>query len=228
MSKYIPSTDSGLRDWSQNFSNLITANPSTYGLMVSDAVAIAGAVGAYVPALSAAVDPVTRTKGTVAAKDSAKAAMLITLRRYAQFIKLNVAVTNQEKQNLGINVDDTSHTPIPAPTTKPVCTVVDSAALQHTLRYADATTPNTRAKPPGVDSMELYFALAATAPTTPPATPDKLGTGLTLYTLAARQPVTVTHDPAAAGKTVIYFARWATHSGLVGPWSDPIIKMVAP
>jgi len=227
VAKYLPSTDSGLRDWAQNFSNLITANPSTYGLMASDAAAIAAAVGAYVPALTAAVDPATKTKGTVAAKDSAKAAMLITLRRYAQFIKLNVGVTNQEKQDLGLNIDDTSHTPVPAPTTKPACAVVESDSLQHTLRFADASTPNKRGKPAGVLGAEVFYLIQPTPAPAPPVTPDADADGMKFVGVATRQPYTVTFDPLAAGKTATYFVRWITRTGLTGPWSDGASKTVA-
>ena len=234
MSKYIPSTDGGLRDWSQNFSSLITANPSTYGLMPSDAAAIAAAVGAYLPAYTAAVDPATKTKATVAAKDSAKAAMLITLRRYAQFIKLNVGVTNQEKAALGINIDDTSHTPVPAPTTKPACAVVESDSLQHTLRFTDASTPTKRGKPAGVLGVEVYYVLTPTtpptapgSPATAPITPDVNADGMKYVGVATHQPYTVTFNPSAAGQTATYFVRWITRTAMRGPWSDGASKTVA-
>ena len=227
MADYISKTEGGLRDWATNFSTLITANPSTYGLMASDAAAIAAAVGAYVPALTAATDPSTKTKATVAAKDSAKAAMLVTLRRYAQFIKLNNGVTNEEKTALGLKIDDTTHTPIPAPTTQPICTIVGTTPLQHTLRFADASTPSKRAKPHGALGLELYYLLGPTpAVTPPPASPDAASSA-EFYGVVTRQPYAVTLDPSAVGKTATYYARWITRTGLVGPWSAPVAMTVA-
>jgi len=225
MADYLPRTDNGLRDWANNFSTLITANPSTYGLMASDATAIATVVNAYDSALTTALDPSTKTRATVAAKDSAKAAMLAVVRRYAQFIKLNDGVTNEEKIALGLTIDDTGRTPIPAPGTQPICTIIGTTPLRHTLRYADASTPAKRAKPRGVIGLELYYFVAPPA-TAAPLSPDA-GDGVEFYGVATRQPYQVELDAIDVGKQATYYARWITRTGLVGPWSAPVAMTVA-
>jgi len=220
-SDYLPKTEGGLRDWTANFSALITANPSTYGLMASDATAIAALVNAYAAALTVAVDPATKNKGTVAAKDSAKAAMLAVVRRYAQVIKLNDGVTNQEKLDLGLNISDSSRTPVPAPTTYPICTILGATPLQHTLRFADASTPAKRAKPEGAIGLELYYFVGPN----PPASPD--GGPAEFYGVVTRQPYAIDHGDADVGKLATYWARWITRTGLTGPWSGPTGMTVA-
>lgn len=223
MADYLPSTESGLCAWALSFSGLITANPGTYGLMASDAAAIAGVVGDFDDALTRATDRNTKTQGAVAAKDSAKAAMVAVLRHYAQVIKMNEGVTNEEKTNLGLNIDDTQPSPIPAPTTQPICSIIGATPLQHTLRFADSATPTKRAKPDGVIGLELHYYIGDT----PPVSPDAAGGTTKFYGLATRQPFAVTLNPADKGKTATYYCRWITRTGLVGPWSTPVSMTVA-
>jgi hypothetical protein len=223
MADYLPSTENGLRDWALAFSGLITANPSTYGLMASDATAIANVANAFDAALTRATDRNTKTQGAVAAKDSAKAAMVAVLRHYAQVIKMNDGITNEEKTDLGLTIDDPQPSPVPAPTTQPICSIVGATPMQHTLRFADAATPTKRAKPQGVMGLELHYYIGDT----PPVSPDAAGGTTKFYGLATKQPFAVTLNPADKGKTATYYARWITRTGLVGPWSSPVSMTVA-
>jgi hypothetical protein len=226
MADYLPKTEKDLRDWALSFSGLITANPSTYGLMASDAAAIANVVNAFDAALTRATDRNTKTQGAVAAKDSAKAAMVAVLRRYAQVIKMNAGVTNEEKTDLGLTIDDTQPSPIPAPSTQPICSIIGATPMQHTLRFADAATPTKRAKPEGVLGLELYYYIGDNPPVSPDA-PQPAGGTTKFYGLATRPLLAVNLNPADKGKTATYYCRWITRTGLVGPWSTPVSMTVA-
>jgi hypothetical protein len=78
---YIPSTDTGIAAWADNFSTLITATPAAYGLMASDAVTIATSFNLFNAALTLVLNPLTKTKATVADKNAKKSAMISTLRQ---------------------------------------------------------------------------------------------------------------------------------------------------
>jgi hypothetical protein len=65
-------TDGELYTGSENFSTKISAAPTDYGLVAAQATAYAALNTAYAAAYLAAVDPETRTKGNVAAKNQAK------------------------------------------------------------------------------------------------------------------------------------------------------------
>ena len=97
---YLPTREPELRDWVVNFSNLISAAPATYGLVAADATAIAAAVDDFVAKYLLASDPTTRTLGTVADKDGAKAEMLTIIRSYAMRIKATAGVSDADKLNL--------------------------------------------------------------------------------------------------------------------------------
>jgi hypothetical protein len=215
MADYIPDSDTLLAAWASNFSVLITATPGAYGLMASDADTISAAYNLFNSALDVTLTPATKTKGTVADKNAKKAAMLVTLRQYAQTIKRNLGVSNEAKIALGLHINDSGRSPVPAPSTVPVLEVASGVPLAQVVDFHDSTTPDSKAKPAGVTGMMLAVATVA-AGATPPADPS----ALPVYGIATRRPYVVKFAPADKGKTACYFGRWITGSGLVGLWSS--------
>lgn len=226
---YIPTTDQGLDSWATNFASKITLSPATYGLVPGDAATIQGARDTYHAAYllggsagipPAPVNPATFTRVTVAAKNSAKFAGVAIFRAYAAQIRINPGVANSDKIDLQLNLPNNAPSPIPAPSTFPVLTIVASAQGLMQLRYADNTTPARRAKPFGALQMELWRGIDATA-----VLPV---TSTTLVALVTKQPyVSVFSVPADAGKRATFYARWVTRRGLTGPWSAAIDQVIA-
>lgn len=208
---YIPTRENALATWVLNFSTLIAATPGAYGLMASDAVTITTAVNLFTAALTLALNPATKTKATVTDKNAKRSAMLATLRQYAQVIKRNQGVSNEAKIALGLTINDSGRSPVPAPTTEPIIVLASAAPLHQTIRFADSTAPDRRAKPAGVKGLML----ALTVGTTPPTDLSNLP----VYGIATKQPYLVGFNMADKGKTAFYFGRWITGTGLVGPWS---------
>lgn len=216
---YIPTTDWGFKSWLQNFSSLISQNPGKYGLTAADATIIADQYAAYATAFDLVQAPSTRNAGTIGQKDAIRASATASVRIYAQLIKVNQGVDNQDKIDLGVHVNDPTPTPIPAPTTAPILMIVGAFSGQHEIRYADETTPAKRGKPAGVMQLELRRTVAVGANPDPEAA---LPVGL-----FTKQPVSVNQNPVDAGKTATYFGRWVTRKGLVGPWSLPVAMTIA-
>lgn len=215
---YIPTKQEDLATWATNFSALLTASPTTYGLAAGDASVVASAVGAYTTALTAALDPGTRTQVTVNTKDAARANLLAIVRPFAVNISNNPGVATNDKIDIGVNPRTNSPTPVPAPSTVPLLTFIAATPGQHTLRAADQNTPDTRGKPFGVIAMQLYAFVGTTVPTGP-----EDATFLGVYT---KQPIGVNFIPADAGKKAYYWARWQTRTGLTGPWSTVLSQTV--
>lgn len=209
---YIPATDSGLDSWAQNFSAVIAASPSTYGLQASDATTITAAYTTYHAAYILLTSPSTKTPTNVAAKDVAKAASLITFRTYAQIIQNNAGVSNSAKSAAGLTVRSTAKTPVPAPTTTPIVAVVSQQPGLANLGYADAASPTTKAKPFGAIQMELWFDVPATGS-------PVLGNAMYFGALT-KSPAVFPTPSGAVGKTIGIWGRWVTRRGLVGPWSS--------
>jgi hypothetical protein len=215
---YIPAKEANLNAWLLNFSALLTAAPSTYGLGPTDAANVAADVSAWTADYTPILSPATKTAATVSAKNSGKVAVLAQIRPYAQSISLNAGVTTSAKTAIGVNPRTSVPVPITAPTTTPVLTAQSTSTAGTILRYRDATaSPSVKSKPYGVTQVQLY-ALASVTPITDPTT-------LTFIEAATKSPLTAALGSGAAGKTVYFAARWQTRKGLVGPWS-PIISYV--
>lgn len=215
-SGYIPSTDSGFASWLLNFSTLITAAPTTYGLTAPDAVLIAAQETAYSAALATATDPGTRTPAAVAAKDAAKASALAVVRPYAVSISMNAGVSNEDKTAVGVTVRKTVPTPIPAPVDAPQVSFVSAIPLETKLKVVNSATPTSKAKPFGAIGVEIWMSVGTTA-ATDPAQLSFVGT-------FTKIPLTLGFEAAQQGKIATVAARYVTRGGnggvaKVGPFS---------
>ncbi|MGP1681402.1 MAG: hypothetical protein ACTS8S_03630 [Giesbergeria sp.] len=210
---YIPATDGGLEAWALNFDTLITAAPTTYGLTAPQAATYAGLYSAWNAAYIAATTPSTRTKPAVAAKDSARLALVDYSRELGMIVQAWPSITPTLLGDLGLTVRDTTPTPIPAPTTVPLVSILAGTNLALTVRYADELTPSARKKPFGATAIELW-AKVDDVPPVSPADTSFLG----LYT---RNPIALAFGGGDGGKLCTIYGRWVTRRGLVGPWSLP-------
>lgn len=220
---YIPSRDADFDSWLNNFSTLLTASPTTYGLTAPDAVIVAGVTSTWNSDYATAINPGTRTTPAIAAKDAARNAATATVRPYAITISRNAGVSNLDKTTIGVNLPNPGRTPVPPPTTQPVLSLVSAIHNQQTLAYRDSSTPTSKAKPPGAISLEVWQHIG-TAPAVSPATASPL-------TLATKSPFVVGTLSGDAGKFATYFGRWTTRSGpggqaQSGPWSAPLSVVI--
>jgi hypothetical protein len=220
---YIPSKDADFDSWLNNFSTLLTASPTTYGLTAPDAVIVAGVTTTWNSTYAAATNPGTRTTPAIAAKDAARNAATATVRPYATTISRNAGVTNEDKTDIGVNLPNPGRTPVPPPTTQAVLSLVSAIHNQQTLAYRDSSTPTSKAKPAGAISLEVWQAIG-TSPAVSPATASPL-------TLATKSPFVVGTLSPDAGKFATYFGRWTTRSGpggqaQSGPWSAPLSVVI--
>jgi hypothetical protein len=114
---------------------------------------------------------------------------------------------------------NTTRTPIPAPATSPLLNIVANTPGVQTLRYADSATPDSGKKPFGAIQLQLFVVTGTAAVTDPDS-----AAFLAAHT---RNPVEVPFTSADDGKVATYFARWATRTGEVGPWSLPVSMRIA-
>jgi hypothetical protein len=108
--------DSVLASGSANFAARISDSPASYGLSVPQAEAYAALDAAFQASYLAATTPSTRTKGTVAAKNSARAPLRIMASELTKIIVGTPMVTDAQRINLGIAVRPT-RSPVPPPGT---------------------------------------------------------------------------------------------------------------
>lgn len=216
---YVPTQDGLLDSWALNFNTLMTALPATYGCTVGEAAAVNVVQVIFHNAYILAVNPATRTEGTVAAKDVAKASMLAVIRPLAVRIKLATGVTDIAKMNIGVGVRDRVPTPVSAPVTTPLLSIVAATPQQHEIRFADSLTPDKRSKPAGASLMLLFVSIGNVPPTVPELSP--------MRKVVTRQPYYQAFDLADVGKTAYYYGQWCTRTGLVGPISAEASMIIA-
>ena len=229
---YIPAKEAELFTWATNFRDLIDADPPSFGLTAGDAASVDAVVTPFLSAYTTALNPSTRTPSSIAAKDAARAAMLVVVRPIAQNVRNNAGVSNELKSDLGLNIPTTTRSPIFCPQTQPLLSIVAATPLAHTLRFADANTPSARLKPFGAKQLYVVVSYGLTAGTDPEAAaPAKIvNSALAVPStagIATRQPFSILHDVSQAGKIATVWARWAGIRGDTGPWSLSVSMTVA-
>lgn len=216
---FIPTKDAELLAWSANFSAMITADPTEYGLTAPQATAYAALHAAFAAALETATEPSTRTRGTVAAKDDARAPLKAMARELARIANAYPPITNQQRIDLGLNPRDAEPTPINPPTVSPVLEVVSAVGRTLKIRLREANS-DRRGKPAGVDGATLFSFVGAE----PPADIAlwKFEGSTTRTSFDVEFPPTV-----AAGSQVWLTAFWFNPRSQSGPACAPVTAFLA-
>lgn len=215
---YIPPRDADCVAWADNFRDLTTASPATYGLTSGDAIAIANVVNAFDAAYAVGggtyhtpVNPATKTVVTTQAKADAKTAMLLIIRPYAQQIAISPGVSSDDKIALGLNARTNTPTPIPTPTSFPLISIRGLTPLGVTLQWQDSAMGTGKAKAPGAMQADIRAMTSNTVISDPSA--------ITFNGLYTKSPFALNFDSADGGKTLYFAGRWVTRTGKFGPWS---------
>jgi hypothetical protein len=223
---YLPPKLSQKASWFQNFANLITVNFAAYGLTSGQATTFGTLNSTFQNAYLAATAPSTRTKATVATQNSALSAVTTSARSLANIIQANPTVTNTQRQQLNLTVRNTSPTPIGAPTTKPIVTLLNTTSQRVNFRFADELTPASNAKPFGAIGLRVYTKLGAVAPASI-AECDFAGTFTKNSSGPGSAQCFVQFDGSAAGQKAWFLAVWQNRRGEIGPESTSTSMIVA-
>ena len=219
MPDYMPAEDAQFSLWAQAFAAGLNADPAKFMMSPSECASVQTVVDNFVEALLVANTESTRTKGTVAAKDDARSICKSLCRQYAMLIKDNTGITDQDKIDIGVRPINPDREPIDAPTTPPLLNVLGNLPGQQTIRYADTTTPDSRARPFGASELQLFLGVTEDLPA-------ELSQ-CQFYGKFTRNPIDVAFDETKDGKLATYYARWASPRGDVSPWSVPVSFRIA-
>jgi len=211
-SSYIPAPDPAFDSWLANFSTLITAAPTDYGLVSGDAVIIQAANDDWNALYVISSTPSTRTSPAIAATQAQRILSTAIVRPYAQSIARNPSVSNDLKVGLGLNLPNPTRPRIPAPLTVPGLSLVSAIHFLHTLAYRDTSTPTSKAKPFGAIGVKLLRIVNTTAQTDPTLAPV-----VGIYT---KSPLNVGYGSGDVGKVATYWSQWTTASGPGGVSQD--------
>jgi len=213
-----PAGDANFKDFCVAFSSLYTIQPTVYGGTSSDATQLASLVTAYSSALAVSTLGTTRTKGTIAAKDTAKNALRAKLMELVKVINATVSITPQQRIDLGLLPKDSIPTPVPVPASAPQVEV----DAQGVLRLHDSATPSRKGKPAGVKGAVIFtkvLPVGTDGPTTP------VDANFTMLATKSRVPLPLPSD--ADAKKLYVMAQWYNERGELGPVSNVAVTTVA-
>jgi hypothetical protein len=219
MADYIPSGDGEFDTFVENFASYINGHLADFGLVAGDMAAINAALVIWNAAFAAHEPAQAAATAATQAKETARNALVALIRALVKIIQAKgTVVTAASKQAINITVADTIKTPVPVPTTAPVGRVEISNVREHTIHFADSTTPTSKAKPAGVRGCQIWVKIG----TTPPASASEM-----VYRVTdTSSPFTNKFEPADAGKTAYYWLRWENSKGETGPWSAMVSSTI--
>lgn len=221
MGDYIPGPDDEFDTYFRDqFGPYVATNFAALGLTAGDNTALQTEVDAWGYAWPAFTNAEAAFTAATADKDTRRAAAQVVMRRLAMKVQNNPAVTDMQKAGMGITIRKTTRTPVPVPTTVPTLSRVDTstrAILR--LFFADSTTPDSKAKPAGVQGVEIREQIGGTAPVDPST--------MAFLAMETRAPYRADFEAMDIGKTVYFALRWVNTRGQPGPWSQ-IFNAVIP
>jgi hypothetical protein len=219
MTDYMPRNDAEFSIWQSNLISIVNLNTTAWGIPADDFTALANEQAVWNLAYLAASNKQNRTSADVQAKNDAGESYKKSLRGFiAQWLAYNSKVSNSDRERMGLTVKSGTRTPVPPPVTCPAGTVDFSVRLQHSIHYADESTPSRKAKPAGVHGCEIWMKIDGNMPVD--------ASELTYLTTDTSSPHTTTFEGKYAGKTVYYMMRWVNTRGEHGPWGSTISAMV--
>jgi len=219
---YMPRPDGNFSAWANHYYDAVEKFYSMQGFDPGELIPLKDALSAWNAAYPAHVKAQAAAEGARQAKDAARVALEKEVRPVTNFVQGYPKTTNADRAEMGITVRDTSPTPAPAPSSRPLALVESGQRLTHQLRLVDESTPTRRARPAGVLGAEVWVKLVDAdqpAPTDPAA--------LTFLTMTTKPSFRAEFKAGEGGKTAVYMARWVNTRGEKGPWSEVTTATVA-
>lgn len=205
--------DATIVSGSANFAALIATGFAGYGLTTGQAGAFGTLNTALQTAYTAAINPATKTRVTVAAKVLAIRNMRASAVVLSKIIYATAMVTDGMLMGLGL-LPRAARTPIGVPTTSPIVEVgiVSGRLVNVKLHSSDSTRRGIEI---GAKGANVYSFVGPAMPTDPR---EYHFEGMTTRTAAQ----ILFPDSAPSGATVWLSACWINARGQTGPASAPI------
>ncbi|MGD9688426.1 MAG: hypothetical protein AB7K52_04335 [Phycisphaerales bacterium] len=194
-----------------NFVTYANANLAALGLVAADLTPVTTNQTTFNTNFAAHIAAKAAAQAAKQSKDEARSGLNAAIRPLVRRLQASSAVSNAEREALGITVAD-APSPIGPPTTAPICSIECGNRLQHTLRFVDETTPTRKAKPPGVLGVEIWNKVGNAPPTSE--------SELRFVAVDTNAPFVVNYTSAEGGQNAYYWLRWVSPTGERGPWGE--------
>lgn len=214
----VPRNNTALPSYAAHFSETLTAAPATYGASEAESLALAERVAGYLAAQSALVaerEAGIRSEPLRVARDTAKHALLPTLRSLYGRIQKDISISDQDKITIGVHLPRASPSRNEAPTLRPKMGVVSVFDRTITVSISDPTTGSKRSRPKGAVQALVYYFAGANYPSEQGA--------WSFAGVATGRTFAFTVPPTVAGGTRVWMcASYTNRRGDAGPTNVPI------
>ena len=211
--KLLPGPDADFNAWQGTLmSNVASRAPALQ--IPSDAVAAVQALqNRWNTAYAAVENPATHTKGAVKEKQEARKAYEAGLRALIRsYLTYNPLLSDKGREDMGLPVHKTSHTPAPIASDPPDVELDTSVPGRVSFHYFEKGSRSRKAKPEGQHGVEAGWSLGEPAPA---RWEDLAHSAFDTHT-----PLTLSFENDQRGQTLYFALRWENTRGEKGPWSN--------
>ena len=218
MADFFPKRDADLLEWLKNFSSVLSEHAVAWGIPAQAASDLAAETAAYETVYEAATGE-NGTKALILEKNEKRGALKADVRNIKnKHIDYNDAVTDPNRERLGLPARDRKPTPKPAPVSRPLLEVAPTNNRQHTATAINQAT-GKKTKPEDAHGVRYVWEIRDA----PPANAGDLR-----HSVFRRKVSEVfNYSEEERGKKVFYAACYENAKGEAGPWSD-IVEAIIP
>ncbi|MDR1385915.1 MAG: hypothetical protein LBJ67_18990 [Planctomycetaceae bacterium] len=212
-SGFIPRKDNDFFAWAKNFVAFVNTNYARINFPSAEASRLDSLYITFFQKLEAAETPEKRTQAVIQEKIVAREALEHALRQdIKEYLTYNHLVTDADRDNMGLPIHKTTHTPAPIATTYPDFDIDSSTLRRLTIHFYDQGQKKSKAKPVGQHGAEIVWAILDA--------PPKKVSDLIRSSFDTHTPLTLDFEEDQRGQTVYFCLRWENTRGEKGPWSD--------
>ena len=209
--KFYPQSGPELAIFIDSLLAFATANLLALGLVPADLALLTASQNEFKDSLLAQTNGSNAYDLLTEQRYISQSAVIDDLSAFNTLVQASPTITDPQREGMGLPVYDTTLTPVPVPLTRPVLQIDTSQRLQHTISFSDEATPESRKKPDGVRSCQIWHKIGGPAPLDV--------TECSYVADDTAPPYLAAFAGSDAGKTVYYMAAWTNPKGTRGPWS---------
>ncbi|MDR0561102.1 MAG: hypothetical protein LBG73_00240 [Spirochaetaceae bacterium] len=218
MPDYIPRGDEQFLLWAKNLVAYVQPKLTAFNIPAAALPPIQTELTNYETAFTAAIDP-NRGKVDVLNKNESRDALKTDIRACVKaYLAYNPAVTDADKEHMGLPLHDATRSSAPVPKTIPELELDSSVIRQISVHFRDAGS-DKRGKPAHVHGVELRWALLDK----PPQSVEDL----TKSAFDTASPYTFKFDETQRGRALYICPCWENNKGEKGPYGE-IVKAIIP
>jgi len=212
MADFIPQGDAEAIAHGKNLVTYAVGNAAALNMNAGDETPLKNALNNFEAKYLESVTKKAESEASIAAKDEAREVYETEVRKFNADMH---DAGDEHRAAMALTVKDDIRTAVGAPASHPVGEVETSQKLVHIIHFRDEFTPNSIAKPAGVQGAQIWVKTGGA----PPVDYKECQYVAT----DSRTPYNCNFEGADAGKTAYYLLRWTNSKGETGPWS-PLVQ----